>query len=123
QIFSRIWNDGAREMQRGYLTMMDGVPRGLKLRRAPDDKEGRVNQWLSARGTTLAMQKVRRWGAAPDQVEPLLSKLWTLLTDELQLLVPVTLTGYANRPLPGTTGVYQIDADKLRMTAHKGFWR
>ena len=39
------------------------------------------------------------------------------MTDELHLIVPEPLTGFRDRPLPGTTNVRQIDADLLRLRA------
>ena len=52
-----------------------------------------------------------------------LQELWQTLTDELHLIVPATLTGFRDRPLPGTTNVRQIDADLLRLRASSGIWR
>ncbi|MCH9662645.1 MAG: DEAD/DEAH box helicase [Gammaproteobacteria bacterium] len=123
RIFSKIWREGDREIQRGYLNMMTGVPRGLKLQRLPDDRDSRVSQWLSQRGQTRAMEKVRQWGVPAGEVEAFLTQIWELLTDELELLVPATLTGYRDRPVPGTAGVFQVDADKISMAAHTGVYQ
>jgi ATP-dependent helicase YprA (DUF1998 family) len=61
-IFSRFWQDGDREVQRGYLPLFRGVPKGLKLERRPDDDDRRVTQWLSARGRTLVIQAAQAFG-------------------------------------------------------------
>jgi hypothetical protein len=40
-----------------------------------------------------------------------------------KLLRPVTLKGSRGNPLPGVTGVYQVDADRLRLQSNHGVWR
>lgn len=122
-IFSRCWKDGDFEIQRGYLPLMPGVPKGLKLRREPDDDPERVQQWLSERGDTLAKQLARRFRVPTDRLDAFLDELWHLLADDLKLLAPVTLTGLRNRALPRCAGVRQIDADKIRLVAHRGVFR
>lgn len=123
RIFSRFWQDGDFEIQRGYLPLMPGVPKGLKLRREPGDDSARVQQWLSERGETLAKQLARRFRVPTDQIDEFFDELWRLLSDDLKLLAPVTLTGSRNRALPRCTGVRQVDADKLRLIAHRGVFR
>ncbi|MGH9202524.1 MAG: helicase-related protein, partial [Vicinamibacterales bacterium] len=123
KIFSRFWQDGDFEIQRGYLPLMPGVPKGLKLRREGDDDDGRVQQWVSARGETLAMQLARRFGVPPQSSDAFFEELWALLAGELALLVPVTLTGSRGRALPRCTGVRQIDADRLLLAANRGVFR
>jgi hypothetical protein len=122
-IFSRFWQDGDLEIQRGYLPLIPGVPKGLKLRRQPGDDPARVQQWLSERGDTLAKQLARRFRVPTDHVDEFLSELWDLLSDDLKLLAPVTLTGARNRALPRCVGVRQVDADKLRLVANQGVFR
>lgn len=122
-IFSRFWQDGDFEIQRGYLPLMPGVPKGLKLRREADDDSGRVQQWLSERGDTLAKQIARRFHVPTDRLDAFFDELWHLLADDLGLLAPVTLTGSRNRALPRCAGVRQVDADKLRLVAHRGVFR
>lgn len=122
-IFSRYWSEGDREVQNGYLPAFDGVPQGLKLQRDPSDDPNRVIQWLSARGDTLVRQAARAWGVPREDVATFVDGLWSLLADELRLLVPVTLTGYRGNALPGCQGVRQIDADLLRIASHRGLWR
>ena len=123
RIFSRFWQDGDFEIQRGYLPLMPGVPRGLKLRREPHDDAARVQLWLSEHGDTLAKQLSRRFRVPPDRLDEFFNELWQLLAQDLQLLATVTLTGSRNRALPRCAGVRQVDADKLRLTAHRGVFR
>jgi hypothetical protein len=122
-LYGRYWHDSDREVQRGYFQPIDGGPRGLKLRRDPSDTDARVAQWISTRGTTVARQVARRWGVSDDDTTTFLEEAWTLLADELGILVPVTLTGGRSGALPGAAGVYQINVDKLVATPHSGTYR
>ncbi|WP_448600521.1 DEAD/DEAH box helicase [Thermoleptolyngbya sp.] len=125
RIFSHFWKEGDFEVQRGYLPLLSGVPKGLKLTRTGDDKPDLVQQWLSARGNTVARQAAQRWGVPSEQIEAFFEDLWGLLTKDLQILVPSIL--YAKRKgkrvLSGCAGVHQIDADKLRLAPHRGLYR
>jgi ATP-dependent helicase YprA (DUF1998 family) len=123
RIFSRFWQEGDYEIQRGYLPVFLGGPKGLKLRRTNRDSPERVNQWLSDRGDTIARQAARRWGVPREIMDEFFDDLWQLLTDELELFAPVILTGSKDRPLPGCSDVRQIDADKLRLVARQGVYR
>jgi hypothetical protein len=123
RIFSRFWQEGDFEIQRGYLPLLQGVPKALKLQREPGDDKNRVQQWLSDKGNTLARQATKRWGIPKDDIPEFFEELWQLLAEDLQLLTPVTLTGWRNRAIPGCAGVRQIDADKLRLAPHKGIYR
>ena len=122
-IFSRFWQDGDFEIQRGYLPLMPGIPKGLKVRRESGDDSARVQQWVAERGDTLAKQLARRFGVPADQVEDFFDALWQLLSEDLKILAAVTLTGSRNRALPRCAGVRQVDADKLRLSAHRGIFR
>lgn len=125
EVFSHIWDDGSREVQRGYIPLMRGVPRGLRLRRGSDDNKNRVSQWLPATADSIAKQAIRTWGVDSDHVEEFVTGLWTTLTSDLKVLVPVTLKGSRGRALPGCTGTYQIDADLIAISANpqRGVWR
>jgi len=122
-IFSRYWMDGDREIQRGYLPLLRGVPKGLKLQRTGDDDPNRVTQWLGARGDTSAKKAARSIGVQADDVEAFLEELWRTLGDDLGLLVPVTLKGARGNALPRCAGVRQIDGDRLILMASRGRWR
>ncbi len=123
EVFSRFWQAGDREIQYGYLPLLSGVPKGLKLERAAGDDPGRVTQWLSGRGDTAVRQAARAFGVERDEVEDFVRGLWSLLAEELGVLAPVTLKGSRGRALPGCAGVRQIDADRLLLSPHRGRWR
>ena len=122
RIFSKIWQEGDREIANGYLPLFRGGPKGVKLQRDPGDAAGRVSQWLGTRPTSVS-QAAQHWGVNPNDVPRFLQELWQTLTDELHLIVPAALTGFRDRPLPGTTNARQIDADQLRLRASTGIWR
>lgn len=122
-IFSRFWMEGDFEVQSGYLPLLKGVPKGLKLERTPDDDPARVTQWLSTRGDTNIRQAARAFGIEKDHVEEFVRPLWKLVSDELRLLVPVTLRGARGTALPHCSGIRQIDADRLLLKPHRGRWR
>lgn len=69
KIFSRFWMEGDREIQRGYLPLLKGVPKGLKLERGPTDDRARVTHWLSARGQTIIHQAARAFGVKLDGID------------------------------------------------------
>ncbi|PZO47501.1 MAG: hypothetical protein DCF15_18955 [Phormidesmis priestleyi] len=123
RLFSQIWKEGDFEVQRGYMPILKGVPKGLKLTRDTGDSEARVQQWLSAKGDTVARQAARSWGATAGQIEALFDDLWSCLTEDIKLLAPSVLYGWRNSRLPGSEGVYQIDADKLRLASSTGVYR
>jgi hypothetical protein len=123
RIFTRFWREGDLEISRGYLPLLPGVPKGLKLRRRADDDEGRVQQWLSQRGDTVPRQAARAWGVVQGDIDEFFEGLWKLLGEELEILVPVTLLGAKGNALPNCHGVRQIDADKVLLVPHRGLWR
>jgi hypothetical protein len=120
-IFSQWWMDGDLELQQGYLPQM-GAPVGTKLRRGSTEKAQHVLQWISERGDTTLRQVAKKWCVPANDVESFLEGLFDLLKDQ-GLLVPVTLKGSKGGALPGLTGLYQVDADRLRLTANSGAWR
>jgi ATP-dependent helicase YprA (DUF1998 family) len=122
QLFSRYWSDGDREILRGYMPVISGVPKGLKLEREPQDDAQRVTQWLSKTDTSVR-QAVRRWGVPKEDVADFVRELWDFLVKELKVLAPVTLQGSHGRALPKTSGTYQVDADRLLLRPHRGYWR
>lgn len=122
KIFSRIWQEGDREIANGYLPLFRGGPKGLKLRRDPGNEAGRIQQWIGSRSTAM-MQTASKWGVPDSDIAAFLQELWSLLADDLHLLTPATLTGFRERQLPGSLGAYQIDADRLLLFASHGLWR
>ena len=121
EIFSHYWMDGDLEIQQGYLPQL-GAPNGTKLRRNPEDKTELVTQWFSERGDTVLKQVAKKWGVKNDDIEAFLERLFQFLVDR-RLLQPVTLKGARSKPLAGVSGVYQVDADKLRLQSNHGVWR
>ena len=121
EIFTRYWMEGDREIQQGYLPDFL-APNGTKLRRKSSEKPGLVTQWLSERGDTTIRQIAGKWGASAETVEPLMESLFAMLV-ERRLLVPVRLKGSHGRALPSVEGVYQVNADKLRLRPNKGVQR
>lgn len=121
-LFNKLRLEGDFIVQRGYSPVLQGVPKGLKLRRAPGDNESRVEQLLSDRGDTIARQAARRWGFA-DKTQTFLEDLWKHL-EEVRLLVPSTLLG-ASGPLAKCAGTRQLDVTKLRLEKPEqpGVWR
>ncbi|HQZ72758.1 MAG TPA: helicase-related protein, partial [Anaerolineae bacterium] len=124
-LFGHIWKDGDWEVQRGYMPLLQGVPKGLKLRRAAADDSRWLDHWLAPKSETTARQQVRRWGVPAERVDDCLGELWLHLTAETRLLVPVTLlgSGAAPKPLAGCSGAYQLDAGHFLLEAHEGLWR
>lgn len=123
RIFSKIWREGDREVQRGYLPILKGVPKGLKKTREATNSASWIQQWLSDKGETTARQAARRWGVPKEQIDLFFEQLWQSLTEDLKILLPVTLRNSANKPLTGCDGAYQIDSDKLKIAPHQGVYR
>ena len=121
EIFTKYWMDGDLEVQQGYLPQV-GAPAGTKLRRGADEKTELVTQWLSERGETTIQQIAKKWGVPTEQVADFLDGLFRLLVDQ-HLLTPVRLKGSKGKPLPNVSGVYQVDADRLRLQQNHGVWR
>jgi hypothetical protein len=121
RLFGKVWRDGDKEVQYGYLPSLAAGPRGVKLSRLPADSSARVTQWLGTRPTQV-WNAVRAWGFDGEALEAFLGDLWRILTQETRLLVPVTLEGWG-RPLPGSAGTHQVDSAKLRIVPHQGRYR
>lgn len=121
EIFTKYWMDGDLEVQQGYLPQLGG-PVGTKLRRSDDEKQELVIQWLSERGDTTVRQIARKWGVPADRTARFLEDLFGFLTEK-KLLVPARLKGSKGRALPNISGVYQIDADRVRLVENHGAWR
>jgi hypothetical protein len=121
EIFSKYWMDGDLEVQQGYLPQL-GSPSGTKLQREATEKAELVTQWFSERGETVLKQVAKKWGVGNNDLHNFLEQLFAFLVDR-KLLRPVTLKGARGNSLPGLSGVYQVDADHLRMQANHGIWR
>jgi hypothetical protein len=114
-------SSGDLELQQGYLPQF-GAPVGTKLRRAGDEKAALIAQWLSQRGDTTVRQIVKKWGVPPDDAEAFVEHFFDFVVRE-GFLVPVRLKGAKGRALPNVSGVYQVDADRLRVQQSRGVWR
>ncbi|MDP2182403.1 MAG: DEAD/DEAH box helicase [Actinomycetota bacterium] len=121
EIFGQYWMDGDTEVQHGYLPQI-GAPVGTKLRRAPDEKKELVTQWWSDSGDTTMRQIAKKWGVAADDMEPFLRGFFETLAQR-GLLVGVRLKGSRGNPLPNVTEVFQVDADRVRLSGGHGVWR
>ena len=121
QIFTKYWQEGDREVQRGYLPSYL-VPHATKLRRNSGEKANLVTQWLSERGVTPMRQLAGKWGVPAASAEDFLTGLFDCLA-ELELLVPVRLMGSRGRPLPNVSGVHQVSGKALRLHPNKGLRR
>ena len=119
-IFSRWWNEGDREIQRGYMPIPPG-PQGMKLQREPSDDKRYVRAWLTDR-TSLVREIAQKWGVPDDKRTDFVEQMWDYLANETGLLVPVTLKSNRDRPLPNCSGVYQIDAVKLLLSENHGYY-
>lgn len=121
EIFTKYWMDGDLEIQQGYLPQV-GSPVGTKLRRGPVEKAVLVTQWTTERGDTTIRQIVKKWGVLPESADAFLERLFHFLVNQ-RLLAPVQLKGAKGRALPNVSGVYQVDADRLRLQQNHGVWR
>ncbi len=121
EVFTKGWMDGDREVQQGYLPNLRG-PTGTKLRREAAEKPALVLQWLSEAGQTTMRHVAGKWEVPADVTGPFLESLFAFLV-ERGLLVPVRLKGSRGRPLPNVSGVYQVNADRLRLRPNRGVWR
>lgn len=119
--FSRYWMDGDLEVQRGYIPQL-GAPVGTKITRDARDMAGLVAQWIGGRGDTVLRQVARKWGVPNDEIESFLTGLFEFLVDRT-LLCPVTLKSSKDKALPWASGVYQVNADRLRLQSNRGVWR
>ncbi len=122
-IFSKWWQDGDREIQRGYMPAPSQGPKGMKLRLEGADDKGRIMQWLSDR-TTLIRQVVTKWGVPVNDAPDFITQLWTWLTSaDVGLIISVTLKSSRGNSLPNCSGTYQIDSGRLILSRNHGFYR
>jgi hypothetical protein len=120
--FTKFWGDGDKEILNGFLPEMD-PPKGTKLRRASDEKDSYVYQWLGKR-ESLVQQAFGKWGIQDQKIDDFLERLFGFLSDRAnRWLVPVTLAGRKGKPLPGQSGLYQVNADKIKLSAGSGVWK
>lgn len=112
-IYSHYWHRGMPEVQRKFIPLFDFPPKGVKLRRETDDKPMYVLGLVPSRGRTTVYDFVRKIGIHEEQTNECIADIWNLLTCDLNILTSITLTSQRGEPLPGATGVYQLDARKI----------
>lgn len=116
-IFTRAWQDGDQEVQKGLMPQIRGVPKAVKFVRDPMDRPGWVDQFLSPGHLTVLSSIATKWGVDKEQVAGFLKELWDYLTHpDVAMLRHVTLKGSRGKPLPHCSGVYQLDANKLNLS-------
>ncbi|QLH74478.1 MAG: DEAD/DEAH box helicase [Methanomassiliicoccales archaeon] len=112
-IFTQRWSEGSPDVLRGYLPYRDYPPKGLKLRREGNDKKDYITQLLSDRGSTLVQHLARKWGVEEGQITDFVEDIWSALVSKWKLLKSVTLIDHRGRPLPGSSGAYQVDSSQI----------
>ncbi|QED29963.1 DEAD/DEAH box helicase [Microvenator marinus] len=122
-LYSRYWYENAREVERGYIPLMQSPPKGLKLRRGDNDDKRWVGQFIAQNGQSAPAQAVKKWGLDPERSVSFLEELWRFLTEETAILKQVTLLGGRGEALVGSAGTHQIDSDSLLLVPHTGVWQ
>jgi Lhr-like helicase len=116
QIFSKLWREGMREIQRGFLPLLPNVPKGLVLRRTASQNESRISQWLG-KGNSIVRQAAAKWGVPDAQRVEFVEELWDYLIKQTQVIVETLLLNPKGDALPNCAGAHQIDADVLLLSA------
>lgn len=122
RIYSKFWLDGEKEVQRGYLPNMQGVPEALVFERDSQHDKGRIKQWFSNYGS-VAKQAAGNWGVHPDEIQAFLYDVWQLCGAELELLTQVQLKGARDKNFPGCHGASQVHIDNLILAPSQGMYR
>lgn len=122
RMFSKFWLDGEKEVLRGYLPIMRGVPEALVFERDGQHDKGRIKQWFSNYDSS-AKQAAGAWGVPHDQIQAFLHDVWRLCSDELELLTQVQLKGARGKNLPGCHGATQVHVDNLMLVPATGMYR
>lgn len=122
RMFSKFWLEGEKEVLRGYLPNMRGVPEAVVFERDGQHDKGRIKQWFSNYGSS-AKQAAGSWGVDPDQIQAFLHDVWRICTDELELLTQVQLKGARGQNLPKCNGSTQVHVDRLRLVPATGMYR
>lgn len=118
EIFTKFWMDGDLEVMQGYIPQVGG-PMGTKILREGEERYNLVNQWLCNGGDTTIRQFIRKWGIDPEAIDDFAREIFDFFVEK-DYLVPVTLKGPRGNPVSGVSGVYQVNADKLRLSSNKG---
>lgn len=123
-IFTRLWKEGMREIQRGFIPLIPGAPKGLVLNRSTTHNENRIRQWMGS-GNSIVRQAMNKWGVAPGEQVEFGEDLWRYLTAETGILVETPLLNSRNEALPACDGAHQIDGDLVLISAseERGLFR
>ncbi len=121
ELFTKYWQDGSVEVQRGYLPLLPS-PVGTKLTREPEEKTAHVIQWISGGGDTTLRQLAGKWGVEPESARAFLTGLFDFVVDR-GLLTRIQLKGPKGHPLPGANGLFQVSADRLRLHPNKDLYQ
>lgn len=123
-IFSRLWKEGMREIQRGFLPLLPDVPVGLVLRRTANHNQNRIKPWLS-KGNSSIRQAATKWNVPDELRVEFVEELWQYLTKDTHVLVEARLLNPKNEVLSGCQDAHQIDGDILQISASekRGLYR
>ncbi|MFA5312228.1 MAG: DEAD/DEAH box helicase [Methanomassiliicoccales archaeon] len=122
-IFSHYWNQGDEEVLRGFLPYFEFAPMGLKLEREDGDLPKYVKGLISSKGQTAYRGFVKKWGIEEEQVDNLLTDIWTAFTQKWNILRAVNLTSSAGKVLSGSIGIFQVDSAKVGVIAQNVRYR
>jgi len=125
ETYTRIWNQGAREVTKGYLLEFKR-PKVIVLRKKKEgDDERRQQALVSKTGRTYALGLLAKLtpGRSPVDRIKFLDEAWAFLSQSL-LMDHVTLkgSGLKGNPLPGGKG-YSLAADALNFNIATERWR
>ena len=117
-VYSRAWNEGAAEVQQGYLALMLGSnnqplpPQGIS--ELPESSKNRYKVYLRSKtGRSLVESLIKKWEVPVDVSDDFLKSLWQFLTRDTKLLTQVTLTGGSGAALNTGSPVFQVDSSKI----------
>lgn len=114
QIWTRFWQDGDTEVQRGYIPSTKFRPKAMKLKKDATDREGASTGWLSERGLSSVMDVVAKWGVSPGERTECIEALWKALC-EAGILIQVQV--------PGAPGGRQVDMNALLLVSSDAAYR
>ncbi|MAC32072.1 MAG: helicase [Haliea sp.] len=120
--YSKSWLEGDKEIMRGYLPFMKGVPEALVFERDGQHHKGRIKQWYS-NYSSVAQQAALSWGVGSDEVENFLREIWALCSADLDVLTGVQLKGARGGNLPHCHGAHQVHVDRLVLAPGTGMYR
>ncbi|MFA4906708.1 MAG: DEAD/DEAH box helicase [archaeon] len=118
-IFSKTWNEGDWEIQQGYLPLIHGgnnrpiPPKGIA--KSPEESERNYYTVFlhTLRGQTLVENFTSKWIMQAQLRSDFLEDLWSFLTNDIKILIPIDLLGSQSRVL---ARVHQVDSSKVGIT-------